>query len=148
MDSLRFVVCARGDCRQVFFLCRVCDRGDRYCSRPCAHRARRATLHAAGRRYQRSWRGRVHHAARQARYRSRGENVTHQTSPAAGDSGIVAPPPATAVTLAEGQEEAVDAETRSRTRRTRPHCARCGRPGQWVRHVTLAHLRPRPTLRR
>jgi hypothetical protein len=66
VDSFRFVVCARADCRQVFFLCRRCDRGDRYCSRGCANRARRATLHAAGRRYQHSWPGRLRHAARQA----------------------------------------------------------------------------------
>jgi hypothetical protein len=35
VDSFRFIVCARADCRHVFFLCRQCDRGDRYCSRPC-----------------------------------------------------------------------------------------------------------------
>jgi len=30
-----------------------------------------------------------------------------------------------------------------------PRCARCGRRGRFVRHVTLAHLRPpRPTPRR
>jgi hypothetical protein len=27
VDSFRFVVCAHVDCRQVFFLCRRCDRG-------------------------------------------------------------------------------------------------------------------------
>ncbi len=147
MDSLRFVVCARGDCRQVFFLCRVCDRGDRYCSRACAHRARRATVHAAGRRYQRSWRGRVHHAALQARYRSRAENVTHQTSPASRDSGIVASPVAPPLIPAGDQEDA-DADAPSPKRPPRPRCARCGRAGRWVRHVTLAHLRPRPATRR
>ena len=54
---LRLVICARADCRQVFYLCRVCDRGDRYCSRACAYRARRATLHDAGRRGQRTLSG-------------------------------------------------------------------------------------------
>jgi hypothetical protein len=27
VDSLRFIVCGRLDCRQVFFLCGLCDRG-------------------------------------------------------------------------------------------------------------------------
>ena len=33
MDSLRLVICVRPDCRQLFYLCRRCDRGQRYCSR-------------------------------------------------------------------------------------------------------------------
>jgi hypothetical protein len=75
VDSFRFVVCARTDCRQVFFLCRHRDRGDRYCSRRCAQGARRASLQAAGRRYQHTRRGRLHHAARQGRYQRRREKV-------------------------------------------------------------------------
>jgi hypothetical protein len=64
--------------------------------------------------------------------------VTHQTSPRARPSGIVpAPPPA----HGRGQE-ALDAEV------TRPvvrlHCARCNQIGRFVRHTTLAHVRPRP----
>ncbi|OLC12338.1 MAG: hypothetical protein AUH29_16285 [Candidatus Rokubacteria bacterium 13_1_40CM_69_27] len=54
----------------MFFLCRHCDRGDRYCSGTCAERARRTSLREAGRRYQHSRRGRFRHAARQARYRA------------------------------------------------------------------------------
>ena len=64
VDSFRFVVCPRADCRQAFFLCRHCDRGDRYGSRRCAQGARRASLQAAWRRYQHTQRGRLHHAAR------------------------------------------------------------------------------------
>jgi hypothetical protein len=147
VDSLRFVRCARADCQQVFYLCRVCDRGDRYCSRPCAQRARRATLHAAGRRYQRSWRGRVHHAARQARYRAQRQNVTHQTSPPGPRAGIVLLPPPIA---AGGEQEADDdTEVAESDARGGPRCVRCGRRGRLVRHVTLAHARPpRPAPRR
>jgi hypothetical protein len=147
VDSLRFVICARVDCQQVFFLCRLCDRGDRYCSRRCADRARRATLHAAGRRYQRSWPGRVHHAARQARYRARRQNVTHQTSPPVLRSGIILVPPP----MAPGGEQEADhdAEAIDPHPRGGPRCARCGRRGRFLRHVTLAHLRPpRPPPRR
>ena len=65
MDSLRLIICGRPDCRQLFFLCRVCDRGQRYCSRACAAHARRGTLEGAGRRYQQSRPGRFRHAALQ-----------------------------------------------------------------------------------
>ncbi len=152
MDSFRFVVCARAECRQVFFLCRHCDRGDRYCSRSCAERARGASLHAAGRRYQHSRRGRLHHAARQARYRGgRGaprEKVTPQTSHAPRPCGIVTPPSALTVTRAAGQEDPVDADAADTRAPVRLQCARCGRPGRLVRHTRLALLRPRPPARR
>jgi hypothetical protein len=64
VDAFRLVICGRGDCRQLFFLCRHCDRGDRYCSRACAQAARRTTLQGAGARYQRTRPGRRRHAAR------------------------------------------------------------------------------------
>jgi hypothetical protein len=147
VDSLRLVICARADCRQVFYLCRVCDRGDRYCSRACASRARRATLHDAGRRYQHSWRGRLRHAARQARYRARHENVTHQSSQPPLRSGIVAVPPA--IPTPGGKEDAHEAEVDRPCSAAEPRCARCSRPGRFLRQVTLAHLRPpRPPARR
>ena len=46
----------------------------------CAEAARKAGLRAAGRRYQRSRRGRLRHAERQRRYRARRQKVTHQGS--------------------------------------------------------------------
>jgi hypothetical protein len=118
------------------------DRGDRYCSDTCTQRARRTTLHAAGQRYQHSRRGRLHHAARQARYRARHEKVTHQTSPPADVSGIV---PTPLFDPASGQEEVPDANAARLI--IRPQCARCGRHGRFVRHTTLVHVRPRPTPR-
>ena len=147
LDSFRFVVCARGDCRQVFFLCRHCDRGDRYCSPACAQRARRATLRDAGRRYQHSRPGRFGHAARQAQYRARrslrAETVTHQTSQRASPHGIVptSPPSATPIP-SDDEEEARYAETDPRVPLVTPvRCARCRRRGRFVRHQTLAHVR-------
>jgi hypothetical protein len=135
------VICARVACRRQFALCRHCDRGDRYCSRGCAQHARRATLHAAGRRYQQSSRGRVHHAARQARYRGRRENVTHHTSQSPPCSGIVLVPPPLASGGAQEADHAADVP--HRRPEGGPRCARCGRPGRFLRSVTLAHLRPR-----
>ena len=130
----------------MFFLCRHCDRGDRYCSRRCREEARRTTLRGAGQRYQRSRQGRLHHAARQARYRARQQKVTHQTSHIAPGSGIVPTPLATNTTTVSGREESRDADGPRPL--ARPRCARCGRPGRFVRHTTLAHVRPRPTPRR
>jgi hypothetical protein len=148
VDSFRFVVCAGVDCRQVFFLCRRCDRGDRYCSRPCAHRARHAARQAASRRYQHSRRGRLHHAARQARYRGRRQKVTHPTSHGPAASGIVTPPSPLGPTPREG-EEAADADPIAFVPSGLAlRCARCGRPGRFVRHTTLAHHRPRHRPRR
>jgi hypothetical protein len=146
VDSFRFVVCDRADCRQVFFLCRRCDRGDRYCSRVCAHRARHATLRAAGRRYQQGRHGRAQHAARQARYRGRQaarEQVTQQTSHAARPCGMVTVPAVLTVTRTVEQEESADAEASDPRQPVSLCCARCGRPGRLVRHTTLAHCRPR-----
>jgi len=147
VDSFRFVVCAGADCRQVFFLCRHCDRGDRYCSRPCARRARHAARQAASGRYQHSRRGRLQHAARQARYRARREKVTHPTSHGPAASGIVTPPSPPAPRARDG-EEAADADAIVLVPPGRLRCARCGRPGRFVRHTTLAHHRPRPPRRR
>jgi hypothetical protein len=79
-------------CRTPRVICRRCDRGQRYCSRSCAQAARRRSLGAAGARYQRSLRGRFSHAARQRRYRERGQKVTHQGSPPAAVA-LSSPPP-------------------------------------------------------
>jgi hypothetical protein len=80
--SARSFQCAWRDCQRVVSLCSRCDRGNRYCSPACASMARRASLRAAGLRYQRSRRGRFKHAARQARYRARcraRQKVTHHS---------------------------------------------------------------------
>ena len=80
--SARLFNCARCHCQVL--LCSHCDRGQIYCGRSCAQAARRHATHAAGRRYQRSRRGRFAHAERQRRYRQRRRaNVTHQGSPPA-----------------------------------------------------------------
>lgn len=58
----RFFLCGR--CRLQVTICRSCDRGQRYCGQDCAHAARRESVREAGRRYQRSRRGRLAHAVR------------------------------------------------------------------------------------
>ena len=70
----RVVTCSWPACRRLFGVCSACDGdgGSRvYCSRDCAAHARRRSVREAGRTYQRTDRGKAHHAARQARYRER-----------------------------------------------------------------------------
>ena len=87
--TARLFNCARCD-RQVA-ICRHCDRGQRYCGPDCAQAARRASRRAAGARYQRSRPGRMNHARRQGRYRTRRRKVTHQGSLAPVPGGSLPP---------------------------------------------------------
>ncbi|WP_309895929.1 hypothetical protein [Archangium sp.] len=142
MEALRFVVCGRPECRQVFFLCSACDRGRRYCGSACSRRARTASVREAGRRYQRTRDGRHAHAARQAAWRQR-QKVTHQAPPPGAPEATVAPEPT---------GPAMEADTQVGSARPLPHappslptCASCGRTSPFTRHTTLArtHLGPR-----
>jgi hypothetical protein len=78
-STARLFNCARCRCQVV--ICSNCDRGHRYCSTLCAHLARTASLHAAGKRYQTSLKGRLKHADRQRQYRHKSQKVTHHSSP-------------------------------------------------------------------
>jgi len=77
-NTARLYNCAR--CHRQVTICSHCDRGNIYCGKSCADRARSTSLRAAGKRYQRTRRGRFNHAERQRRYRSRSKKVTHQGS--------------------------------------------------------------------
>lgn len=73
----RFFLCAC--CHRQTVVCSSCDRGQIYCSPACAKSMRCACVREAGRRYQRSERGRANHAHRMERYRSKlAAGVTHQ----------------------------------------------------------------------
>jgi hypothetical protein len=75
----RLYNCAR--CAQQVVICSHCDRGQIYCAGECAQQARKESLNRAGKQYQISRKGRLSHAARQARYRARQQQkVTHQGS--------------------------------------------------------------------
>ena len=73
----RLFLCAR--CRMQVYICSPCDRGHVYCAGGCARISRFASVCEAGRRYQRTRKGRFAHAERSRRYRRR-QNVTHQGS--------------------------------------------------------------------
>jgi hypothetical protein len=99
LPSARLYACAR--CRCQVLICRCCDRGQRYCTRGCAREARQHRQREAAARYAASPHGRLKHAARARRYRSRWRNkVTHQGSLAwRADASIARMRPVTTVFL-------------------------------------------------
>ena len=60
-----------GSCRERFYVCSNCERGQRYCGLTCRQEARRRHCRAYNRHYQQGFDGRRLHAQRQARYRKR-----------------------------------------------------------------------------
>jgi len=100
-SSARLFNCAR--CRRQVVICSHCDRGNIYCGERCSQTARCQSRREAGRRYQRTRRGRFAHAERQRRYRQRRRaKVTHQGSPPdVADETL----PAESRTPARGSEE-------------------------------------------
>jgi len=78
-DTARLYYCTGCHCQAI--ICSQCDHGNIYCSLDCAQQSRKASLRAANQRYQDSHQGRLHHAARQSRYRKRQQQkVTYQGS--------------------------------------------------------------------
>src|SRR5580704_8136844 len=103
--------CALVTCTALFFVCRRCDRGQRYCGAVCARAGKRRHARARGRRYEKTFEGRRRAAARAARYRAK--KVTHTTPLPAGASGTVSQPATeTTLTVARVGEELADVDTR------------------------------------
>ncbi len=74
-------VCHFASCGAVFYLCRHCDRGQRYCSPRCRQKSRRQQRRQANRRHQQSPEGRLDHRDRQRAYLQRRQaRVTDQPS--------------------------------------------------------------------
>ncbi len=133
--------CAR--CHRLVVICSRCDRGQRYCSAPCAQVQRRRGLREARRRYQRTPLGARNNAARQKRWRIQiATTVTHHTSPA--QNHLREEPPGENV-----KKEACDATSNRKpitTLRSEPgpRCDFCGRPcGSYTRTGTLSAERRR-----
>src|SRR5437667_5795015 len=69
-------------CHKQALICSFCDRGQIYCSKFCSSIARKQSQKLSAIRYQKTLNGKLHHAARQARYRRAHKKiVTHQGSP-------------------------------------------------------------------
>ena len=76
----RLFLCIR--CHEQVILCSWCDHGQIYCGISCAQFARQKSLRLARLRYQKTFNGRRHHAACQARYRKSMKNkVMDHSSP-------------------------------------------------------------------
>ena len=79
--TARLFNCIR--CHKQVLICSDCDRGNIYCGRACSAAVRQKSVRAAGVRYQKSYKGKFKHAARQQRYRElKKQKVTHQASKA------------------------------------------------------------------
>lgn len=162
-ESNRMTTCAYVPCRRLFAVCRRCDSGRRYCTAECSGNARLAQQREASRIYQSTDQGRLAHARRQARYRERKREVTHQ--PVAGVGPEVSPGTSDGL-RSVGSQQAQPAQARPRTCGSRtaavvprwpragsapskvplrrpPCCAFCEHDSGWLRHMSLAEaLRP------
>jgi len=111
VDVLRIRECRY--CKQVFFICRSCDRGHAYCSEHCREEGYKRTRRAARAKHQSTKEGRDDHRERQKEHRRRLKNrVTDQTSQAAEASGKV-----------KKEELAVESSAKVRVKRTRRRIA-------------------------
>jgi hypothetical protein len=130
---LRQRVCRSQGCQTVFWICRHCDRGQRYCSAPCRTEARRQQCRAANRRHQRSPEGRLDHRDRQRAYRQRHApaRVTDQSS-----HSVISPAPfgcGEAITMPAAVALQVAPAGRLEKRADLwLRCAICGRPSRFV----------------
>ena len=92
-ELLRRRICRGAGCGAVFWICRHCDRGHRYCGERCRRKARRQQGRAANRRHQKSPEGRLDHRDRQRVYRERcRRRVTDQPSAGRTRSGNIKKP--------------------------------------------------------
>jgi len=135
-DSDPFVfrprICHWPPCGAIFYLCRRCDRGQRYCGPHCREKALRLQRRQANRRHQQSPEGRADHRDRQRDYRRRQRaRVTDKSSP----------PPAASANLSERAGiatcEVAPAPNFRRFSSPPPQegwvvCQICGRRGRWV----------------
>ncbi|CAB3775040.1 hypothetical protein LMG29542_08422 [Paraburkholderia humisilvae] len=136
----RLFLCAR--CRAQVFICRRCDRGNRYCDADCAQAARRENTRAAGHRYQQSRSSRFAHAARARRHRVRCKFVTHHRSPASPANDVLQPDPTDAAVAV-----ATDACLAAAPTTSRCHCCGCPLP-LFVRTGFVRRRGPRCVYRR
>ena len=81
-------------CFKQVIICRLCDRGQRYCSSSCSETARYHAQRSARHRYQQSRKGRLKHAHRMRHYRRRQQRVTHQGSQTAVPNDLLQANPA------------------------------------------------------
>lgn len=116
-------------------ICSNCDRGQIYCGKFCALSERTKSMKLAGARYQATFTGKRHHAARQALYRRRiHQIVTHQGSPST--------PPDASMDLLENKPE----DSGNRQNQTVLICCFCENPvSDWCRNDFLRRRSRNPS---
>ena len=126
-DALRQRWC-RG-CRDLFLVCRSCDRGQRYCSERCRVPARRAQRSAARLRLQRSPEGRADHRDHQRALRKRRRVMDH---PSAERSSVEILVVAAAIVTKAAAEEDPGYEVLYFWQPAEPRCRFCGRASAYL----------------
>ena len=92
-ELLRQRICRGAGCGAVFWICRHCDRGHRYCGERCRRKTRRQQRRRANEKHQKSPEGRLDHRDRQRVYRERcRRRVTDQPSSGRTRSGNIKKP--------------------------------------------------------
>lgn len=137
---LRQRVCRGSECHAVFWICRHCDRGQRYCSPACRAQARLQQRRRANRRHQQSPEGRLDHRDRQREYRKRcaqrtpPARVTDQGSLSIASSGTMPEWDTPSTPAAIPASSAPDLLRRGPHSRPclRLRCSLCGRSGRFV----------------
>jgi hypothetical protein len=130
-DVLRQRVCRWQQCNAIFWICRRCDHGQRYCSEHCRIKARRAQRRAANLRHRKTLEGKLDQRDRQRAYRRRRAalSVMDQGSLVPSDTGSIIPPvfrlPVFAANSGKHHEPGVS------------YCFVCGRPGRFVNPFQL-----------
>ncbi len=136
--------CSKPECRKLFWICRPCYRGQRYCSEACRVETRLKQRTEYNRRHQQSEEGRLDHCDRQKAYRQRQHELREQekqeksvtdqgrfiesSSVKLNFSGFCLP--SNPIEQADLVEE-VQNETKSKLIR----CSLCGRTGIWVKDI-------------
>ena len=136
--------CRAEECGAVFWVCRSCDRGQRYCSAACREVQRGRQRRTANRRHQQSPEGRLDHRDRQRAYRGRRRakaRVTDQGREPCSTSCSIGAPAATATCLSSSSTRSPAEKlrhglssrrsNRSFRRRSSVCCRVCGQPGLW-----------------
>ena len=124
-------ICHWAPCGAVFYLCRRCDRGQRYCSPRCREKALRLQRRQANRRHQQSPEGRDDHRDRQREYRQRFQaRVTDKSSPRPSACGNLPASLPEEPGKAIPAPDLLPAETRSTPRWV--VCQICGCRGRWI----------------
>ncbi len=128
--------CRAAGCGALFWICRHCGRGHRYCSVRCRQQARRQQCREANRRHQQSPGGRLDHRDRQRAYRRRPERVTDQGRRE--DRIFVSMAAVASLQFSLPGKEGEPRKERhvpshgERPRRFRVRCVVCGRSGHWI----------------